>query len=131
MSNNPRATKKQQELLEYVTSFIREHDYGPSYREIMRALDYKSVSTVAAHIDGLIAKGFLTRKDNSARSLEVVHMASAPEQKTASFTEKVEAVFSELPDEDKQAVLRTLELLHYDDLHQKLSPEIVPSTEVA
>ena len=59
-----RATKKQQELLEYVTDFIREHDYGPSYREIMRALDYKSVSTVATHINGLVAKGFLNRRDN-------------------------------------------------------------------
>jgi SOS-response transcriptional repressor LexA len=70
-----RATKKQQALLHYIKEFIREHDYGPSYREIMRALDYKSVSTVAVHVDGLIAKGFLARKDKSARSLEVVGMS--------------------------------------------------------
>lgn len=72
-----RATKKQQELLQFIKQFIVEHDYGPSYREIMRALDYKSVSTVAVHVDGLIAKGFLARKDKSARSLEVVGMSSA------------------------------------------------------
>jgi repressor LexA len=35
-------------------------------------LGYKSVSTVAVHIDGLIAKGYLRKRDRSARSLEVV-----------------------------------------------------------
>jgi len=67
-----RSTKRQKELLEYVDSFIQEHGYGPSYREIMNAIGYKSVSTVAIHIDGLIQKGFLRKTDNSARSLEVV-----------------------------------------------------------
>ncbi len=67
-----RASKKQQELLSFVDGFIKGNGYGPSYREIMRALGYKSVSTVAIHIDGLIAKGYLARRDKSARSLEVV-----------------------------------------------------------
>lgn len=38
----------------------------------MRALNYKSVSTVAIHVNGLIAKGFLRKRDRSARSLEVL-----------------------------------------------------------
>lgn len=67
-----RASKKQQELLSFVDGFIKGNGYGPSYREIMRALGYKSVSTVAIHIEGLIAKGYLARRDKSARSLEVV-----------------------------------------------------------
>lgn len=70
MENRP--SKKQRELLSFIDGFIKGNGYGPSYREIMRALDYKSVSTVAVHVDGLIAKGFLVKKDNSARSLEVV-----------------------------------------------------------
>jgi SOS-response transcriptional repressor LexA len=67
-----RSTKRQKELLDYVDSFIQQHGYGPSYREIMNALGYKSVSTVAIHIDGLIGKGYLRKRDRSARSLEVV-----------------------------------------------------------
>jgi SOS-response transcriptional repressor LexA len=70
MENRP--SKKQRELLSFIDGFIKGNGYGPSYREIMRSLDYKSVSTVAVHVDGLIAKGFLRKKDNSARSLEVV-----------------------------------------------------------
>lgn len=69
---NQRSSKKQKELLNFVDSFIQGHGYGPSYRETMRALGYKSVSTVAIHIDGLIAKGYLRKRDHSARSLEVV-----------------------------------------------------------
>ena len=69
---NQRPTKKQKELLNFIEDFIKLNGYGPSYREIMRALDYKSVSTVATHVDGLIARGQLRKKDNSARTLEVV-----------------------------------------------------------
>lgn len=68
-----RPTKKQRELLSYITNFIASHGYGPSYREIMRALDYKSVSTVAIHVDNLIARGHLRKRENSARSLELTN----------------------------------------------------------
>ncbi len=67
-----RSTRKQRELLNHVDNFIKEHGYGPSYREVMNGLGYKSVSTVAVHIEGLINKGYLRKRDNSARSLEVV-----------------------------------------------------------
>jgi repressor LexA len=79
-----RPSKKQRELLSFIDGFIKGNGYGPSYREIMRALDYKSVSTVAVHIDGLIAKGQLYKKDNSARSLEVVGSNIASSKAPAS-----------------------------------------------
>ena len=79
MQNEPtlRPSKKQRELLDFIDQFIREHGYGPSYREIMRSLDYKSVSTVAVHVNGLIKKGHLVKRDRSARSLAVVDGKSA------------------------------------------------------
>lgn len=73
-----RPTKKQRELLSFIDGFIKGYGYGPSYREIMRALDYKSVSTVATHVNGLISRGWLVKKDNSARTLEVVAPGDAP-----------------------------------------------------
>lgn len=94
-----RSTKKQKELLSFVDAFIKEHGYGPSYREVMNGLGYKSVSTVAVHIDGLISKGYLRKRDNSARSLEVVsseYKAGSGPAKTTAGTAKekwlVEAV---------------------------------------
>lgn len=79
-----RSTKKQKELLLFVDRFIREHGYGPSYREVMGGMGYRSVSTVAVHIDGLISKGYLRKRDNSARSLEVVSAEYKPGAGVAS-----------------------------------------------
>ncbi|MFZ2125743.1 MAG: hypothetical protein WA087_04320 [Candidatus Saccharimonadales bacterium] len=83
---NIRSSKRQRELLNFVDTFIQGHGYGPSYREIMRALGYKSVSTVAVHIEGLIAKGYLNKRDHSARSLEVIttHIDESPVRKTST-----------------------------------------------
>ena len=72
VSLSERPSKKQHELLSFIEGFVAEHGYGPSYREIMRGCDYKSVSTVAVHVDNLIARGHLRKKTRSARSLEVV-----------------------------------------------------------
>lgn len=74
MQKTARASKKQRELLAFIDAFIKGNNYGPSYREIMRALGYKSVSTVAVHVDGLITAGYLRKKDHSARSIEVVRL---------------------------------------------------------
>lgn len=78
--NEQRASKKQRELLSFIDGFIKGNGYGPSYREVMRALDYKSVSTVAVHVDGLIARGYLRKRDHSARSIEVVSSDIMPKQ---------------------------------------------------
>jgi len=70
-----RPTKKQKELLDFIAGFIAEHGYSPSYREIMTSLDYTSVATVALHVNSLIARGHLRKRDHAARSLEVVQEA--------------------------------------------------------
>jgi repressor LexA len=66
-----RPTKKQRELLTYIENFITEHGYSPSYREIMSGLGYSSVATVALHVNSLLSRGHLRKRDHSARSLEV------------------------------------------------------------
>jgi repressor LexA len=71
-----RPTKKQRELLTFIEQFITEHGYSPSYREIMTGLNYSSVATVALHVNNLIKRGHIRKRDHSARSLEVV---AAPE----------------------------------------------------
>ena len=67
-----RPTKKQKELLSFIEEFIATRGYSPSYREIMQGLQYTSVATVALHINNLIKRGHLQKRDRSARSLEVV-----------------------------------------------------------
>ena len=114
-----RSSKRQKELLSFVDTFIQGHGYGPSYREIMRALGYKSVSTVAVHIDGLIAKGYLNKRDNSARSLEVlttnlvddsVRRASTPSQEKF-IVSAINDKFNELEKEHSAEILDELYVL--------------------
>ncbi len=66
-----RPTKKQRQILTYIEAFITEHGYSPSYREIMNGLEYTSVATVSLHVNNLIQRGHLIKRDHSARSLEV------------------------------------------------------------
>ncbi len=88
-SGPPRPTRAQHRLLDYIEHFIKQHGYGPSYREIMRALDFRSVSTVAVHIDGLVAAGSLRKHGRSARSLEVVKRSEADKLAAAGDGETV------------------------------------------
>lgn len=69
MSIQKPLTKKQKRTLDFVSSFIEQRGYSPSYREIANGLKLNSVATVAQHIDSLVTKGLLTKGNNSARSL--------------------------------------------------------------
>ena len=99
-----RPTKKQKEILSYIETFIAEHGYSPSYREIMSGLNYTSVATVALHVNSLIKRGHLVKRDHSARSLEVVN-SNEPSKITSNqvlpnqekwLVEKVEHAFVQL-----------------------------------
>ena len=48
-------TKKQKVLSDFITEFVQTSGYSPTLREIMQALGYKSVATVAKHVDNLVA----------------------------------------------------------------------------
>lgn len=125
-----RASKRQQELLSFVDGFIKGSGYGPSYREIMRALGYKSVSTVAIHIDNLIAKGYLQRKDNSARSLEVVTMRSEETASAkSSLDDELMAYLRQqtLSGDERETVLTAMKILGFpkatEVVEEKKEPE--------
>lgn len=135
-----RSTKRQKELLDFVAGFIQEHGYGPSYREVMTGLGYKSVSTVAVHIDGLITRGYLRKRDNSARSLEVVstNLESLPEPVITKTPAKekwlVEVVNGRFEEYDKTKDQRTLDeiyvlvgalkILGLEDAHEALKARL-------
>ena len=120
-----RPTKKQRELLSFIDGFIQGYGYGPSYREIMRALDYKSVSTVATHVNGLVARGWLVKKDNSARTLEVVMpgseqshsvgvVANPAEQTILKKIEELRGIDNDANAAQIQTLLDALQILGYE-----------------
>jgi SOS-response transcriptional repressor LexA len=136
-----RPTKKQKELLAFIEQFIGEHGYSPSYREIMAGLQYNSVATVALHVNSLIKRGHLAKRDHSARSLEVVTPASEAKLKSNEIKpgeekwliEKVEYFFQsaeqqaklEQPQIDQLYVLiGALKVLGLDGAAQSFIPRL-------
>lgn len=55
-------TRKQKEVLEYITRFIARHGYEPSYAQIARHFRVSSKATIAKHISSLERQGLLTRR---------------------------------------------------------------------
>lgn len=65
-------TSRQEEVLEFIRESVRVDGYPPTVREICRALDLSSPSTVHAHLDNLERLGRIRRDPSKPRALEVV-----------------------------------------------------------
>jgi len=65
-------TRRQKEVLDFLESFVTRNGYSPSFEEIARGLDLKSLATVHKHITNLEKKGMLDRVHNRSRSIDVV-----------------------------------------------------------
>lgn len=138
-----RPTKKQRELLEFIQTFIVEHGYSPSYREIMTGLGYNSVATVALHVGNLIKRGHVIKRSRSARSLEVVQGSLAQDKPLTTnevqesqekwLVEQIERLMKEqeegaIPEqgavEDIATLLAALRVLGLDGAAQSLKPRL-------
>ena len=69
---NIRPTKKQKELLSFIESFIAEHGYSPSVRDLMQATDITGTSMVAFYLDQLQRRGYIRRDARIPRSITVL-----------------------------------------------------------
>ena len=63
---------RQQQVLNFIYTWTQDNGYPPSVREIGAALGLKSSSTVHRHLKTLENKGFLRRRYNKPRALELV-----------------------------------------------------------
>ena len=64
-------TKRQKQVLDFITGFVGENGYSPSFEEIARGLGLASLATVHKHLSSLEKKQYLRRGFNQSRSLEV------------------------------------------------------------
>lgn len=62
-------TKKQKNVYDFINLYINENGISPTIEEIRRNLKLKAPSTVHEHINSLKKKGFLSKLNNSARSI--------------------------------------------------------------
>ncbi len=65
-------TRKQFVVFSAVKNFISRNGYAPSYTELAKWAGLRSVATVSKHVEALVQKGWLVKRFNEARSLEVV-----------------------------------------------------------
>ena len=65
-------TQKQIEILLYIKSEVQRQGYPPAVRDICKALDIKSTSTVHGHLEKLEAKGYIRKDPTKPRAIEIL-----------------------------------------------------------
>ncbi|MBR3363148.1 MAG: transcriptional repressor LexA [Bacilli bacterium] len=65
-------TKRQNDVLTFVKSYIVSHGYPPTVREIGKALDISSPATIHAHLSNLEQKGFIKKEGSKNRAIELL-----------------------------------------------------------
>jgi len=64
-------TKKQKQILGYITRYLKKNEYSPTLEEIGRHFKLSSVATVHEHVEALKSKGCLNKTENKPRSIEL------------------------------------------------------------
>jgi repressor LexA len=69
-------TRRQKEILDFVTEFIAREGYSPSMEEIAEHFQFASLNAVFKHLEAIEARGYLHRDANRARSIELMRSES-------------------------------------------------------
>src|SRR5215475_8655601 len=80
-------TRRQKQVLDFISGFVDENGYCPSFEEIARGLDLASLATVHKHISVLESKSYLKRGFNQSRSLELTSKYVQENRRTKPLTE--------------------------------------------
>jgi repressor LexA len=65
-------TRRQREILDYLSGYIGDHGYAPSFEEIARQFGFASLATVHEHLTNLERKSYIRRNHNESRAIEIV-----------------------------------------------------------
>src|SRR3954447_17162141 len=65
-------TKRQREIYDFISQFVHDKGYSPSFEEIGSGMGLSSLATVHKHISNLEKKGLLKRDYNRSRSIDII-----------------------------------------------------------
>ncbi len=65
-------TKRQRQVYDFISDFVQQNQYSPSFEEIGAGLGLSSLATVHKHISNLEKKGLLSRDYNRSRSIDLL-----------------------------------------------------------
>ena len=88
-------TKRQKQILDFITFFKKKRGFSPSLEEIKKYLRLSSVSTIHFHIKKLQDEGYLNKEENSPRSISVYEsqqMVKVPLMGTIAAGQPIEAI---------------------------------------
>ena len=68
---------KQQKVLDYIRSFMKEHGYPPAVRDICQGLNLKSTSTAHGYLARLEKQGYIRRDPSKTRAIELIENDAA------------------------------------------------------
>jgi repressor LexA len=71
-------TKRQREILTFLTSYTEANGYAPSFEEIASQFNYNSLATVHEHLSNLERKGYIKRNYNESRAIEILPSEAFP-----------------------------------------------------
>jgi len=69
-------TDRQQQVLEFITSYLDIHSCPPTLREISEHINTKGTVTAIRHLEALERKGYIQRREGSSRSIIVAGRGS-------------------------------------------------------
>jgi repressor LexA len=71
-------TKRQREILNYLSAYSDQNGYAPSFEEIAEQFSYSSLATVHEHLSNLERKGYIRRSYNESRAIEILPSEATP-----------------------------------------------------
>jgi repressor LexA len=71
-------SKRQQDILDFIKSEVKQKGYPPSVREIGEAVGLASSSTVHGHLSRLETKGLIRRDPTKPRAIEILDIDENP-----------------------------------------------------
>lgn len=65
-------TKRQQEILDFITEFLETNGFPPTVAEIQKEFSFKSPNAVQDHLSAIERKGYISRNPYKSRGIKIL-----------------------------------------------------------
>lgn len=72
-------TEAQSRIMDFIVTYIAEHGFSPSYREILKHTGGGNLTTIQEHIIALVRRGFIEITPKSGRSIRLKGQKRLPQ----------------------------------------------------
>lgn len=69
-------TKKQKQILDFITGYINKNNLSPTRRELAKKMGLSSVSNIQQHLDAIVKKNYIKINPGKSRNIELIEKVS-------------------------------------------------------